>query len=249
MFHLLPLLLALATSPAADKSAKEILESARRAYRVENAIQTVRMTLVAKNGGQRVRELEMRLRRDGDVLKSYSRFQSPSDVAGTQLVLVDQPDKEDEQLLYLPSMQRVTRISGNSRNNAFVGSDFRYADFEIDDGPQAVHTLASETGDSWVISTVPGGSSDWSRIETTISKSDNVPRLAVYWDKKGEKAREMAVERVETRDGVPVPMSTVMKDLKRGTSTRMEVLKIQVNVPAASLPDTVFTGAYMERNG
>ena len=249
MFHLLPLLLALASTPAADRTAREIVEDSRRAYRVENAIQTVRMSLVSKSGNTRARELEIRVRRDGDLLKSYSRFQSPSDVAGTQLVLVDHPNQEDEQLLYMPALQRVTRISGNARSGAFVGSDFRYSDFEVDDGPDAVHTLKEETADEWLVETVPGGGSDWSRFETRISKTDNVPRQIGYYDKKGVKVREMTVEKVETKDGVPVAMVSVMKDLKRGTSTRMEVLKIQVNVPTTSLPDDVFTGAYMERNG
>ena len=73
-------------------------------------VQKVRMVLVSRSGSERVREFETRVRRDGEVVKSWTRFSHPSDVAGTQLVLIDHPDQSDEQLLYLPALQLLDQL-------------------------------------------------------------------------------------------------------------------------------------------
>lgn len=228
-----------------------ILQEARRRYRVENAVQVLRMTLVSKRGQERVRELEVRIRRDDGVLRSYTRFRSPGDVAGTQLVLVDHPDRADEQLLYLPVLKRVTRIAGQARDRSFVGSDFRFSDFEMDLGEGARHALASQTAEYWEVETTfsADAETEWSRVRTRIARSDHLPRRVRYYDAEGDLARELVVEAVEERGGIPVPVRSVMKDLRKGTATRLEVLESRVDVPAAELPDEMFTAAWLERNG
>ncbi len=234
---------------AADRSAKEILQDARRKYRVENAVQTMTMTLVSRSGKERVRELEIKVRRDGETTSSYTRFVSPSDVAGTQLVLVDLPDQEDDQLLYLPALERVTRIAGKARSGSFMGSDFRYSDFELDTGEGSSHALLEEDAEWWVIETTCGPGEPDPRFVTHISKADSLPRKVEWFDKAGAVTRRMTVEQVDMKAGVPVPTLSRMEDIKRSTSTRLEITTIELGVTAEQVPDEVFTSAYMERNG
>jgi len=234
---------------AADRSAKEILQDARRKYRVENAVQTMKMTLVSRSGKERVRDLEIKVRREGDILNSYTRFLSPSDVAGTQLVLVDHPDQEDDQLLYLPALERVTRIAGKARSGSFMGSDFRYSDFELDTGSGSSHALLEENDEWWVVETTCGPGDPDTRFVTHVSRADSLPRKVEWFDKAGELTRRMTVDQVDMKDGVPVPTHSRMEDLKRSTSTRLEITEIDLGVTAEQLPDEVFTSAYMERNG
>ena len=106
-------------------------------------IQQMQMTLVGRNGAKRERKFEMRVRKDGEVLRSYVRFSHPTDVSGTQLVIVDNPDKVDEQLLYLPALKRTNRIAGKARKGSFMGSDFSFEDLEISDSSAAKHSLVS----------------------------------------------------------------------------------------------------------
>jgi outer membrane lipoprotein-sorting protein len=234
---------------AADRSAKEILEDARRRYRVENAVQTMKMTLVSRSGKERVRELEIKVRRDGDILSSYTRFLAPSDVAGTQLVLVDHPGQDDDQLLYLPALERVTRISGKARSGSFMGSDFRYSDFELDTGAGSTHALLEENAEWWVVETSCGPGEPDARFVTHVSRADSLPRRVEWFDDTGALTRRMTVEQVDVKDGVPVPTLSRMEDLKRETSTRLEITTIDLGVTAEQVPDEVFTTAYMERNG
>ena len=105
---------------------EEIIDKAGDVQRVDNGIQQMHMILVSKNGSKRERQFEMRVRKDGDVVRSYVRFSHPSDVAGTQLVVVDNPDRVDEQLLYLPALKKTNRIAGKARSGSFMGSDFSF---------------------------------------------------------------------------------------------------------------------------
>ncbi len=234
---------------AADRSAQEILEDAGRQYRVENAVQTMKMTLISRSGKERVRELEIKVRRDGDITSSYTRFLSPSDVAGTQLVLVDHPNQEDDQLLYLPALERVTRIAGKARSGSFMGSDFRYSDFELDTGEGSTHKILEEDAEYWVVETTCGPGSNDHRFVTRIAKADSLPRNVEWFDSKGELTRRMTVDQVDIHEGVPVPTASRMEDMKRGTSTRLDITEIDVNISPEELPEEVFTSAYMERNG
>ena len=207
------------------------------------------MVLVNKSGAERVRELEMRIRRDDEVLSSYTRFSHPSDVSGTQLIVVDNPDALDEQLLYLPALKRVQRIAGRARTGSFMGSDFAYEDLEISGADEAVHALVSEDAQAWVIDTTPSADSSYSRIRTTVSKADYLPRTVAYFDKKGEALKVLTVEETAMDGETVIPVRSVMRNLQKGTTTRMEILEHQLNVSPEQIPDETFTASFMERNG
>lgn len=242
------LLLCLTSAVArAAVSADQVMAQARDAQRSGASIQQVRMVLVSASGAERVREFELRVRRDGDVISSYTRFLSPSDVAGAQMVLVDHPDRVDEQLLYLPALKRVTRIAGSSRKGAFMGSDFSYEDLELSGALGGVHTLVEERADSWIIDSQPGADSSYSRLRTTVSKVDSVPRSVVFFDRKGQTVKTLDVLEVQQQGDAVVPVKSVMRDLSRGSSTRLEVVSLKVDVSLAELPAETFTAAYMER--
>ena len=246
---LLALLLTL--TPAWALSADEVLDKARAAQRVDSSIQQIRMVLVSKNGAERVREFEMRVRKDEDVVKSYVRFSHPSDVAGTQLIIVDSPDRADEQLLYLPALKRVNRISGKARSGSFMGSDFAYEDLEFSNSSGTNNTLISEDDASWVIDTTPGEGSSYSRLRVHVAKEDYLPRKIEYFDKKGQalKVLEVTETRRDEAAQVVVPVNSQMRNLIRGTSTRLELVEHQLNVPAEDIPDETFTAAWMENHG
>lgn len=237
---------ALAAEPT---TADEIFERAQEARSVDNSIQTMRMVLVSRSGAERVREMEMKVRRDGEVLSSYTRFTSPSDVSGTQLVMVDNPSQVDDQLLYLPALKRVQRIAGRARTGSFMGSDFAFEDLELSGSDDATHTIVEETDELWVIETVPGDSALYAKIRSTITKADVVPRQIEYFDKKGAPLKRLLITETTTDGDTVIPKVSIMENLQKGTKTRLEILQHQLNVTPEQIPDEVFTAAYMERNG
>lgn len=236
---------------AAAPTARQIFEKAEQNRKVDNSIQKMRMVLIGRNGAERVRALEMRVRRDGEVLSSYARFSEPSDVAGTQLVVVDNPDRLDEQLLYLPALRRVQRISGRARSGSFMGSDFSFEDLEITSAKDATHEIVDESGEYWIIETKPAedSGSSYSRLRSEIHKTDFLPRRIEYFDKRGRPLKVLVVEET-TKDGETViPKVSVMRNLQTNTATRLEILEHQLNVSKEQIPDETFTPAFMERNG
>jgi hypothetical protein len=227
----------------------EIIENARSVQRVNNGIQQMQMTLVGRNGSKRERRFEMRIRKDGEVVRSYVRFSHPTDVAGTQLVIVDNPDRADEQLLYLPALKRTNRIAGKAKKGSFMGSDFSFEDLEVSDSSSAKHTLISEDATVWVIDTTPGEDSSYGRIRAHVSKSDYLPRLVEFFDKNDQPKKRLEVLKTATDNGSIIPTHSVMKNLSKNTSTEMTVSEWKLNVNADEIPDETFTVGYLERNG
>ena len=227
----------------------EIISHAREVQRADSSIQSLRMVLVSRGGAERVRELEIRARRDGEVLSTYARFSFPADVAGTQLVIVDHPDRADDQLLYLPALKRVNRIAGKARSGSFMGSDFAFEDLEVSSAADATHALVSETADAWVIDSTPGADSSYGRIRSHVSKSDYLPRRVEFFDKAGAPLKVLEVLETAKDGTITLPTRSVMTNLQKGTVTRMEIKEHRVNVPPEEIPDETFTSAYLERSG
>jgi len=231
------------------KTATEIIDQARDVQRVNNGIQQVQMVLVSRNGSERERHFEMKTRKDGDRVQTYVRFSKPTDVAGTQLIVIDHPDRNDEQLLYLPALKRTNRIAGKARKGSFMGSDFAYEDLEVSDAKDATHTLISEDENTWVIDTKPGADSSYGRIRATVSKSDYLPRNVKFFDAKDQHKKTLEILKTATENGTIIPIHSVMKNVAKGTSTEMRVSEWRTNVPASEIPEETFTVGFMERNG
>lgn len=246
--YLIPTLLFASTTALAEDAAS-IIDRARTQQRVNNGIQQINMVLVSKSGSSRERTFEMRVRKDGEIVRSYVRFSKPSDVAGTQLVMVDHPDKIDEQLLYLPALKRTNRIAGRARKGAFMGSDFAYEDLEVSDSKSASHTMVSQTDAVWVIDSTPPETSSYGRIRSHVSKTDLMIRTVEFFNAKGEPLKRLDVSETATENGVTIPIKSVMKNIKRGTSTQMNVSNYRLNVSAEEIPDETFTVGFLERNG
>jgi len=241
--------LLVATSATAAPTPREIVEKAESQRRISNSIQQMKMTLVSKSGSERVREFELKVRRDDDAVRSHTRFLAPADVAGTAMVIVDHPDTIDEQLLYVPALKRVTRISGKARSGAFLGSDFSFEDLEVNNTDDATHTLVSEDDVHWVIETKPGAGSSYGRIVSTVRKSDYLPTNVAYFDKKDAALKTLTVLDTLETGGATYPKTSEMVNHKKGTKTRLEVLDYKVDVPAADLPDSLFSQTALERGG
>lgn len=60
--------------------------------------------------------------------KNIIAFDWPPDIKDTALLTHAQKVGEDQQWLYLPSLERVKRITGSGRSGSFAGSEFAYED-------------------------------------------------------------------------------------------------------------------------
>jgi len=95
----------------------------------ENGESDMNMILINSKGKERHRFLHKFFKDYGEVEKQTMFFKSPADVKNTSFMnysYID--DRDDDQWLYLPALKKVKRISGGSKDDYFMGSDFTYED-------------------------------------------------------------------------------------------------------------------------
>jgi outer membrane lipoprotein-sorting protein len=113
-----------------DARGLEIAQKANEADKgFESSKVSLKMILTNKHGQESERYLENRtleLHDDGD--KSLIVFNSPKDVEGTATLTFTHKESPDDQWLYLPSLNRVKRISSDNKSGPFMGSEFAYED-------------------------------------------------------------------------------------------------------------------------
>ena len=232
----------LTLSVAFAQDARALLEEAARAQEQGNAVQQVRLTTTSRSGSEKVKELTLKLRKDGDAVEVRGELTAPAALAGTRWLLRQTADGEDGHfLIYLPAVKTVTRIEGRGRSGSFLGTDFSYEDLQPPPLDDADHTVVDDSGAAWTIESVPheGSSSTYSRVRTTLDKASKLPTSVELF--VGDSPRKRLEVLATTEEGeLRFPTHLVMRDLQRGTSTSLELTSWQVGVPAGQLPDELF---------
>ena len=120
-----------------EKGQAVALELAARNAGYKDLGGQVEMVLRDAGGGEARRRFSLKLLEkpvptSGDY--SLVVFDSPADVKGTAVLSHAKVGEEDDQWLYLPTVQRVKRISSSNRTGSFVGSEFTFEDLTGNEG-------------------------------------------------------------------------------------------------------------------
>lgn len=123
-------MLVLACNTAQAETGREIMERVDAQPSPELMAADMAMTLIDRNGNQRVRRLRSVSQTFADSERSVLFFLEPADVRGTGFLMHDysDPQRSDDQWLFLPSMNKSKRIAGSDQSSSFMGSDLSYAD-------------------------------------------------------------------------------------------------------------------------
>ncbi|MEK7268591.1 MAG: outer membrane lipoprotein-sorting protein, partial [Nitrospirota bacterium] len=190
--------------PAAELSARGIMEKNFHVTKVKHLINDSTMTLINDKGQQRVRKTHSvnLLQPNGIDSKLMIRFLFPGDVEGTGYLQVQHYDGEDDMWIYLPALKKVRRLVANNKKDSFVGSDFSYGDILLPVVDTYMYTLhRSETldgEDCWVIESVPASEQikkDYGYAKKTlwIRKSNFMEKKVEYFDAAGRPLKTMLV--------------------------------------------------------
>ncbi len=242
-FLTLLLLSVLAAPPLQAQDAQALLTRSLAAQPTGNFVQTVRLTATSKSGKEKVRELVMKTRSSGNSLHVRGDVTAPEGMAGTCFSMASVEGEQPRMMIYLPAVGTVMHMSGEKRRGSFLGTDFSFEDLEPLELETAQHTIVEETADAWVVDTVPtdGGASGYSRVTTTLDKTDLLPRRVHYFDDRGRHVKELVVLEVSDQGGRPMLSRMEMRNLLKGTKTLMEVMDVRLDIPATELPDSLFT--------
>lgn len=171
------------------------------------------------------------------------RFNTPPEVKGVALLVVNHPDRASDQWMWTPAIERDRRIALQDRSTRFFGTDFSFEDLEERDVSQFEYSMLGEEAvdgaPCWRIQSIPrdGKASQYTRSIVWIRKDNYTPaRIESYI--KDQAVRRMSYSDIQNVQGIWTARVLEMSDLRRGSRTRLTLDKLEYNVP---LKDEEFT--------
>lgn len=250
--------IAVATQAEEPLTARQIMERVDARDDGDHSAQDLEMVLIDKRGNQRVRKLRGYGRDVGEDEQSITFFLEPADVEDTGFLTwdYDDPERDDDQWIYLPALSRTKRIASSDKSGSFMGSDFSYADMTDRPIDHYRYTLMDETEVDghpvWQIEAVPITEREQDETGTTKSivfvRQDNyVVVRGVYWMKKGRRLKYFEVEKLEQIDGIWVPTEMHMSTRKGKETLHKTVLYARNTRFGEKRPDDFFTVRQLEK--
>jgi outer membrane lipoprotein-sorting protein len=168
--------------------------------------------------------------------KAVLRFTAPAEVKGVALLVVNHPDRASDQWMWTPAIERDRRIALQDRSTRFFGTDFSFEDLEERDVNQYDYVLigddAVDGATCWKIQSTPkeAKSSQYTRSIVWIRK-DNYAFARIENYVKDQVVRRLNYSDIQNLQGIWTARQLEMADLRRGSRTRLNLEKLQYNLP------------------
>jgi len=251
---------ALLAGPAhADElTAREIMQRVDERDDGDYSTQDLEMILIDKRGNQRVRKLRSFGRDVGEDEQSIIFFVSPADVEDTGFLTYDyeDPERDDDQWLYLPALSRTKRIASSDKSGSFMGSDFSYADMSDRPLDHYEYELMGEDeidGHAvWQIQSIPitdreKRETGYERQISFVRKDNYVVVRSVAVVKKGKRLKYFQIESLEQIDGIWVATEMHMTTRKGKQILHKTVLYAKNVKFGQDLPEDLFSVRQLEK--
>lgn len=197
----------------ADPAARAIMEKVDAREKGDNQTSDMEMILIDKNNKQRIRKISSFSKYKGDDTLRLMFFQYPADVKDTAFLThdFDDPDKDDDQWLYLPALRKSKRIASSDKSGSFMGSDLNYSDMTDRNLPDYDFTLKKEMivngVDTWLIESIPRSKNviketGYKKSLLIVRKDNDFVIRAVHWEDKGGYLKYVDVKKLEQIDGI-----------------------------------------------
>jgi outer membrane lipoprotein-sorting protein len=231
---------------AQNMSGRDIVEKVYNRPTGDDQTSNLTMTLINKNGNERIRKIKQFTKDLGKVEKNIMFFQSPADVKNTSFMswTYDDESRSDDQWIYLPALKKVKRISSDSKSDYFMGSDFTYDDLgdrKLDDD---IHKLIKEETvegiDYYVVESVPKDEDYmYSKTKTWIRKDNFIGLKKEFYDEDGELLKILKIKEFKKISGFWVIISSEMENVQKNHRTTMVLdnVKINTNIPSSKFSE------------
>jgi hypothetical protein len=199
-----------------DPEARRIMEMVDARDDGDNQTADMEMILIDKNGSKRNRKIASFSKDKGDDTLRLMFFLQPADVEDTAFLTFDydDPNRDDDQWLYLPALRKTKRIASSDKSGSFMGSDLNYSDMtdrELEDFDYRFYEKGREqTFDgikTWAIWSIP-------RSKTVVKETGYAKSLlfvrqdnyfvirSILWVENGGDLKYMMVNRLEQISGI-----------------------------------------------
>ena len=154
--------------------------------------------------------------------------------------------KDDKRWMWLPALNLKREIAPGDKRTSFVGSDFVYEDVSGRNLNEDAHELIETTDTQYVIRNTPKNpdSVEFSEYKVWIDKDTFLPRRAEYFDNNGKHYRTVEATKVETIQGHPTVVESVVTDHNTGGKTINTFNNIKYDI---GLKENIFTERFLRR--
>jgi hypothetical protein len=252
----LPLLCALAlAAPSGAASLADVQACMQRNAPTTALVQTVTLVSTDRAGGERKYEARLLAKRLPSGLgRVRVLIEGPADVRGTSFLLHQKDSGRNDLYVYLPELKKVRRVTSRALRGKFLGSDFSYEDLDrlLSASRQSDVQLGADGSKDgravWTVEAVPSADSDssYTRVVSSVDQETCVPLEIAFYAKGEAPVKVLSVDPAKvTREGAAhVPRLVRMRDLKRGTESRLETTDVALD---PELEDQVFSVGALER--
>ena len=234
------LLPALSSAEEAPLTGRQIMDLVDARDDGDRGVQDMRMVLIDKNGSQRNRTIRAYRKDVGEDTHTILFFLEPADVKDTGFLTYDydDPDKDDDQWLYLPALKKTKRIASGDKSGSFMGSDFTYADMTERNLDNYDYELLKEDEldgfPVWIVQAIPNTEKEidetgYVKQVVFVRQDNHVVVRAKSWLKKGGRNKYFDVKKLEKIDGIWTPTEMHMTT-KKGKKTLHKTILISDNV-------------------
>jgi outer membrane lipoprotein-sorting protein len=228
---------------------REIMTSVYNREEGKDRSSTMIMTLINNQGRERVRKIEAFSKYFGKDKKNVMIFREPADVKGTIYLSweYDAQGKDDDKWLYLPAMKKERRISGATRNEYFMGSDFTYDDMvkrhPEKDRQTVLGTENYKGQECWKIECIPVVEETYVKRTILVGKKSLLILKSEYYDKDGL-LKVFEADSFREKDGIWDVYKSTMRNVQRDHKTVMLMEDLRHNI---GLKDDLFTVTALQR--
>jgi len=232
-------------------TAAGIVENSRNRIKSDTISTRSRLVRTARNGTVTEQLIDQYSKKDSrGNRRAVIVFQDPASVRGTRFLSMENPGKENDQWIFLPSLAKVRRIASSEGSDSFMGTDFSYDDISSADRKTDLdnHKVLREekylNKDCDVIESIPKDSNyQYSKMIQWIDKGTFINYKVELYDKKGVHVKLLEILDLKDIQGRETNMITKMTTLASGTTTSLNIGIIKYDDP---IPEGVFTTNYLE---
>ncbi len=221
-----------------NPEARAIMEKVDARNDGDNMTSNMEMILIDKHGKKRIRKLHMFGKDKGEDELSLMFFVNPADVKDTGFLTHDfnDPEKDDDQFLYLPALHKTKRIASSDKSGSFMGSDLNYSDMtdrDLQDYDYVFYKqkeMEVKGHKVWCIFSIPRSKeiikeTGYKKNLAFIRQDNYVVIRTVGWEDKGGYQKFMEVKQLEEIDGIWTALEMYVKRKKGKQTVHQTILK------------------------
>lgn len=255
------IILLFAAAPGArgdDPAARAIMEKVDARDDGDNQTATMEMILIDKRDNQRVRRIATYSKKKAEDKYRLMFFQHPADVKDTAFLTwdYDDPDKDDDQWLYLPALRKSKRIASRDKSGSFMGSDLTYSDMTdrnlTDYDFFLKKKIAVKGVPAWLIESIPKNKAviketGYTKSLLIVRQDNHFVIRAVHWVKDGGYLKYMDVKKLVQIQGIWVATDMLVTKKKGKQTVHKTVLRFNDVKFNQDLDFDLFTVRRMEK--